>query len=73
MPAGLLATSQFRIVTLRYISSTSTRAMPSNNQEAKNATGLTPAETQSLKERKPEAHEEAILSGIKQVFHTFML
>ncbi|CAL1694486.1 unnamed protein product [Somion occarium] len=42
--------------------------MPSNNQEAKNATGLTPAETQSLKERKPEAHEEAILSGIKQLY-----
>lgn len=41
--------------------------MPSSNPEAKNAAGLAPHESRSLKERKPELHEEGILDGIKQV------
>ncbi|KAI0081066.1 hypothetical protein K474DRAFT_1682172 [Panus rudis PR-1116 ss-1] len=42
--------------------------MPSNNPDAKNASGLTPTETRSLKERKPESYEEPILKGIKELY-----
>lgn len=41
--------------------------MPSNNMDASNASGLTPNETKSLKERSAEPHEEKILQGIKEV------
>ena len=41
--------------------------MPSSNPEAKNACGLTPAESKSLKERVPEAHEQPIVQAIKEV------
>ena len=45
-------------------------AMPSNNMDATNASGVTPNETKSLKERSPEPHEEKILKGIKEVRRT---
>ncbi|EED82759.1 predicted protein [Postia placenta Mad-698-R] len=40
--------------------------MPSNDMNAQNASGLTPNETKSLKERIPEHHEEKIIQGIKE-------
>ncbi|RPD65084.1 hypothetical protein L227DRAFT_571523 [Lentinus tigrinus ALCF2SS1-6] len=42
--------------------------MPSNDPQATNASGLTAQETKSLRERKPEPHEEKILQGIKELY-----
>lgn len=42
--------------------------MPSNDPQAKNASGLTPNETKSLKERGAEPHEEKIIQGIKELY-----
>lgn len=42
--------------------------MPSNDMNAQNASGLTPNETKSLKERIPEHHEEKIIQGIKELY-----
>ncbi|RDX51918.1 hypothetical protein OH76DRAFT_1345888 [Lentinus brumalis] len=42
--------------------------MPSNDPNAKNASGLTPSETKGLRERQPEASEEKILEGIKELY-----
>ncbi|PCH34195.1 hypothetical protein WOLCODRAFT_94999 [Wolfiporia cocos MD-104 SS10] len=44
------------------------RIMPSNNMEAANASGLTPNETKSLKERSADPHEEKILKAVKELY-----
>ena len=41
--------------------------MPTNDPEAKNASGLTPAQTRALKERNPRDHERAIIQSINEV------
>ncbi|KAK7695038.1 hypothetical protein QCA50_002226 [Cerrena zonata] len=48
--------------------STTIYRMPLNDPEAKNAAGLVPHESKSLGERQPEAHEESILDGLKQLY-----
>ncbi|KZT08685.1 uncharacterized protein LAESUDRAFT_49843 [Laetiporus sulphureus 93-53] len=57
--------------TLRPLLLSATRnfaGMPSNDMEAKNASGLTPNETNSLKERSAQPHEEKIVQGIKELY-----
>lgn len=44
-----------------------TFTMPSNNPEARNASGLTPSETKNLKTRQAEPHEDSIIQCIKEV------
>ncbi|KAJ8494532.1 hypothetical protein ONZ51_g2250 [Trametes cubensis] len=42
--------------------------MPVSDPNATNASGLSANETKNLKERSPEAHEEKILQGIKELY-----
>ncbi|KAI0718935.1 hypothetical protein C8T65DRAFT_569813 [Cerioporus squamosus] len=42
--------------------------MPSSDPNAKNASGLSANETKGLRERQPEAHEEKVLQGIKELY-----
>lgn len=42
--------------------------MPSSDPNAKNAAGLTPAESRSLSERQPEGSEERIVKAIKELY-----
>lgn len=56
-----------RHLTVRHFAASTRCNMPSNDPNAKNASGLTPSETKGLRERQPEASEEKILEGIKEV------
>lgn len=51
----------------RTFTSSSARKMPVADPNALNASGLSASESQKLKERSPEAHEEKILQAIKEV------
>ncbi|KAI0093983.1 hypothetical protein BDY19DRAFT_881332 [Irpex rosettiformis] len=42
--------------------------MPSDDPEARNASGLIPSETKSLKERTVEPHESEIIQSIKELY-----
>ncbi|KAI0361066.1 hypothetical protein OH77DRAFT_1417265 [Trametes cingulata] len=61
-----IASSQPRAV--RTFVASAVRKMPVSNPDAPNASGLTANETKNLKERSPEAHEEKIIQGIKELY-----
>ncbi|KAI0763701.1 hypothetical protein BC629DRAFT_1293766 [Irpex lacteus] len=42
--------------------------MPSNDPEARNASGLIPAQSRSLRERSVEPHESKIIQSIKELY-----
>ena len=62
LPHRIIITVGSRRLQSRYYS-----IMPSSDPEARNASGLTPAETKSLKERSVESHESKIIQSIKEV------